>query len=438
MKIKNKDLYYLYVEHINKAKNVNSFETHIVNKIEELNTDDLADIIILLNKIKPNNLSKNFIHLILKKSIGFDFFLQSRVGKENFLIQSFLNLLTIKNDKIELIEMIIKNHKLYVYYNFEYIKKVLKNLKKLNEWDSKIKQIYSECFIKDKNIINLMYSDFIKKDELAAIIKKITISNSELMQNFKIMNSIIEQVDKINYNFDFKEIIKEKFEKQFQEQLDPNTEILNNMNKNGINIYADTVLNQKMSIEVFNNYSKLYIKLITINKIRKLIFFGYKKIFKSNFIEENFFNYIELVFKNKYNFNNYNKEDICIIHDSIKMFLYGNSTVVFNIIPILEKIIVNNKGELNDVLSTTIFEKEFLWFKNIYIRQSNIEEMVQKNKKINYKHEIDFFSLDIRNKFCHGLFLNKNDEECSAIYTYLFIKQILDLDDFAEKYNYIL
>lgn len=436
-KIKNQYLNDIYIQCINKEKNTKLFEeeiTKFINNPQYLKNEyDFVDIITLINKIKkPNNLSNNFIYNIFKESVQFKLFLRAKNEKENFLIKSILNCYILKEDQINFLELLIKNYKLYIYNNFEYIKKTLTKYNILNIWEPELKKIYYDNFLKDNNIRSLVLSDFIKNEEIEKISKEEKITENILIQNFKLMDNIITKVINFDYKFDLKYVLKEKMNLNL-------TEIeIQEIEKDGVNIYADTVLNQKMTFESYNNYSKLFIELVSMASIKKSIFIGYKKIQPDAKKIKELKYYIKDKLEKKYKLNKLSNRNLSDIVSSILSFIYGVDHGIFNFITILEKIIRTNynNDEILNILSKDCFLDNFIYLKNIYIRQSNIDDTVSLNEKLKcyYDNNTDYFSLDIRNKFCHGLFLNKRDEENSAMYTYIFILKFLELDEFYKNY----
>ena len=438
-KIVNKDLYSRYIEDIQRKKNTILFEKNTKdyiknNNLTEKDYIDLINLIVIINSVKikkdiSSPISQRFIYFIFKNALGMDFFVKAKIGKENFLIKRMLSLSTKDEHKIFLLKVLIKKYHNYIYNNFEYIKKLLIGFDIFHIFESKIKSIYHQQHNNCSNKKDFGYSKYFKEKEMKNIIQNRKNIKNTLIDNYNLLDNIISSIYLTSSNFDIKNIIREKY--NFNEND------INNINNGKINIYAKTILEQKLNISSYNNYTDILIKLNSISIILSSIFSRYNKINHNEILRRELVLYIESKLKMKYNFNT-NNVHLYIIIESIESFLYGNHRGILNIIPLFEKIIRDNlhkdnsKKQVFDFLHEDIFINEWCLFKNIYIKQVNIKEVLGRNNKIvkNYNNENDFFSLDIRNKFLHGLFVNENDEHTSAIYTYIFINEILDLKTF--------
>lgn len=417
LKLKNEQLNNIYIENINKKEDYNNFENEIrvYIKNKNLNKDDCVDIIILLSRTKIKK--RRFIYFILKHAMYFNyFFINAKANNENFLINTFLKIL--EEYKLIIIKWILKKEPLYIYHNFEHIKRIYTSLNIYHLYESKLKKEYYHLYMKDYNKKHIDFSDFIDKKSVDDFIKSEKLEENKLKENFLFMDKMLETIPK-NINFDIFTLLKNKFNLEDKDIKD--------IDNKGINLYNKTSIEQTISLEDYNRYTEINIQLIQISKIRNSIFNKYRRILENEHYNEILYIHIINTLKKKYNFVA-KQQHIQIIIESIKYFLYGENRAIFAVIPILEKIIKENlELSVLDVLHNNIFLNEWDFFKNIYVKQSNIKDIISKNNEIQMK---GYFSLDIRNKFCHGLFIDYNDESNSAIYTYMFCDKIFELKSF--------
>lgn len=417
---KNSNTYHFYVECINKKKDVSGFEISIKNM--NIDKNELI-VVIKIIKNNPNQFSVDFIEFIFKESIKLDYFLtaiDSSKSNENFLLYYFFDDILKKINCTEyFLEKLILSAPRFIFFNMNYIKKILKQENLLDKYREKIETVYFDEFCNDENIERVLYKDYISSDLIQDFIfeknkNENTISKNYLMSNkYKLMREVLIRSRKVVKNFNLENFLN-----------DIKKEDTKDKNIENIKINAKSNNEQTICMNAYNKYINDIIYLLSVRKIYFPLFCS-KTVYIKNDIQEriNFAVHVKKVLISKYNISDIEDFKITEIFNSVNFFLSGSSSNIFGVIPILEKYFSENAP--NDIYENPEIIEEIKMLKNIFLKKYTF---INKTKKLAIENAHNY-TFDIRTKFAHGQFLDQMDENLMAIYTYMTMVKILDLDD---------